>query len=93
MEKDLQILKNILSDMKYAPGYVDLLINHISKEFEKSSLSHITPQFVYSVLIFEEGRHKAKQISEYFEDFKKHGSYKNIVQKTIEKSPTFGKFK
>ena len=91
MEETLKILKSIFSDMKYAPGYIDILINHISKEFENSSLSHITPQFIYSVLIFELGRHKAKEVSEYFEDFAKNGSYKNILQKTLEKSPFYRK--
>jgi hypothetical protein len=52
----------------------------------------MTPQFVYVTLAFEEGRHKAKEISEYFEEMKEKGSYRTSLQKTIDNSPTFSKF-
>jgi len=52
----------------------------------------MTPQFIYATLAFEEGRHKAREISEYFEDMKKTGSYKTNLQKAIDNSPTFNKF-
>lgn len=90
MEKDLKIIEKILSELNYAPKYVEILLNHIKNEFEKSTLTSITPQFLYSVLIFEEGRHKARRISEYFEDMKKHGSYETDVEKALKKSSTFG---
>jgi hypothetical protein len=93
LEKDLNILEKILRDMNYSTSYISVLLNHLVKQLEKSSLSHFTPQFIYSVLTFEEGRHTAKQISEYFEDFKKYGSYKTSLEKTIDNSPTFSKFK
>jgi len=79
--------------MNYSTSYISVLLNHLVKQLEKSSLSHFTPQFIYSVLTFEEGRHTSKQISEYFEDFKKYGSYKTSLEKTIDNSPTFSKFK
>ena len=93
LKKDLEILKKILMDMKYSPSYISVLLTHLVKQLENSSLSHFTPQFIYSTLSFEEGRHKARQISEYFEDLKKHGSYKTSLDKTIDNSSTFSKFK
>ena len=92
LEKDLEILEKILRDMKYSTSYISMLLTHIVNELDKSSISYITPQFIYSTLSFEEGRHKAKQISEYFEDLKKHGSYKTSLEKTIDNSPRFSKF-
>jgi hypothetical protein len=92
LEKDLVMLEKILMDMKYSPSYISMLLSHLVKQLENSSLTHFTPQFIYSSLSFEEGRHKARQISEYFEDLKKHGSYKTSLQKTIDNSPTFNKF-
>jgi hypothetical protein len=93
LEKDLEMLEKILMGMKYSPSYISVLLTHIVKQLDNSSLSHLTPQFIYSVLSFEEGRHKARQISEYFEDLKEKGSYKTTLQKTIDNSPTFNKFK
>jgi len=92
LEKDLEILEKILKDMNYSPTYISIILNHLVKKFEESSLDFITPQFVYVTLAFEEGRHKAKEISEYFEDMKEKGSYKTHLQKTIDNSPTFSKF-
>jgi hypothetical protein len=93
MEKDLNIIKKILLELNYTPKYAEMLLDYIKNEFDKSTLSHITPQFLYVTLIFEEGRAKAKRISEYFEDMKKHGSFKNNVDKSLENSPTFKKYK
>jgi len=93
LEKDLEMLETILKDMKYSPSYITMLLNHMVKQLDNSSLTYFTPQFIYSVLSFEEGRHKARQISEYFEDLKEKGFYKNTLQKTIDNSPTFSKFK
>ena len=93
LETDLNILEKILRDMKYSSSYISMLLNHMVKQLENSPLNHFTPQFIYSTLSFEEGRHKAKEISEYFEDLKKHGSYKTSLDKTIDNSPTLSKFK
>lgn len=92
LEKDLVMLEKILVDMKYSPSYISMLLSHLVKQLENSSLTHFTPQFIYSSLSFEEGRHKARQISEYFEDLKKYGSYKTSLQKTIDNYPPLSKF-
>ena len=87
MEKDLQYITKILKDLHYKQSYIDMLISYIIERFEESSLTELTPQFLYTCLVFEEGRHKAKMISQYFEDMKNSGTYTNIIhQKT--KNPT-----
>ena len=92
LEKDLEILEKILRDMNYSPTYISIMLNHLVEKLEESSLEYMTPQFVYVTLAFEEGRHKAKEISEYFEEMKDTGSYRTNLQKAINNSPTFSKF-
>ena len=92
LEKDLEILEKILRDMNYSTTYISIMLNHLVEKLEESSLEYMTPQFVYVTLAFEEGRHKAKEISEYFEEMKDTGSYRTNLQKTINNSPTFSKF-
>lgn len=92
LEKDLEILEKILMDMNYSPTYISIMLNHLVEKLEESSLEYMTPQFVYVTLAFEEGRHKAKEISEYFEEMKDTGSYRTNLQKAINNSPTFSKF-
>jgi hypothetical protein len=92
LEKDLEILEKILKDMNYSTTYISIMLNHLVEKLEESSLEYMTPQFVYVTLAFEEGRHKAKEISEYFEEMKDTGSYRTNLQKTINNSPTFSKF-
>ena len=92
LEKDLEILEKILMDMNYSPTYISIILNHLVEKLGDSSLENMTPQFIYATLVFEEGRHKAKEISEYFQEMKEIGSYKTNLQKTINNSPTFSKF-
>jgi hypothetical protein len=92
LEKDLEILEKILRDMNYSPTYISIMLNHLVEKLQGSSLEYMTPQFVYVTLAFEEGRHKAKEISEYFEEMKEKGSYRTNLQKAIHNSPTFSKF-
>ena len=92
LENDLEILEKILKEMNYSPTYISIMLNHLVEKLEESSLEYMTPQFVYVALAFEEGRHKAKEISEYFEEMKEKGSYRTYLQKTIDNSPTFNKF-
>lgn len=86
MEKDLEILRSILMELKYTPHYIDILINHVKKEFEKSTLGRITSNFLYAVLLFEEGRSIARDIADYFEDYKKKGSFKTKIQNHLDTS-------
>jgi len=92
IEKDLEILEKILMDMNYSQTYISIMLNHLSERLQESSLEYMTPQFIYVTLAFEEGRHKAKEISEYFEEMKEKGSYRTFLQKKIDNSPTFSKF-
>jgi len=79
MERDIEILRQIFEDLHYTKDYANMLINHLLKELDTSSLSEITPRFVYINLIFEEGRDTARKISEYFEEMKEKGSYTPIT--------------
>jgi len=81
MKKDFEILKNILIDLHYTESYVEVLLNHLVNELEKSSLSEINPHFIYTHLIFEEGRERAKTISEYFEEMKEKGFYTPMINR------------
>lgn len=81
MKKDFEILKIILTDLHYTKSYIEVLLNHLAIEFEQSNLPQLTPQFIYTHLIFEEGRERAKTISEYFEELKEKGSYTPITQR------------
>jgi hypothetical protein len=92
LEKDLEILEKILKEMNYSPSYISIILNHLVEKLQDSSLEEMTPQFIYVTLAFEEGRHKAKEISEYFEEMKDTGSYRTNLQKVINNSPTFSKF-
>ena len=79
MERDIEILRQIFEDLHYTKDYANMLINHLLKELDTSSLSEITPRFVYINLICEEGRETARKISEYFEEMKEKGSYTPIT--------------
>ena len=92
LETDLEILEKILRDMNYSPTYISIMLSHLVEKLEDLSLENMTPQFIYATLLFEEGRHKAREISEYFQEMKEKGSYRTILQKTIDNSPTFNKF-
>ena len=87
MENDLEILKKILSELGFVEKYIDVLIKHIVNQFENTSLKEITPQFLYTVLAFELGRKNARDVSEYFEDYKKTGVYKTKIQRFLDRSP------
>jgi hypothetical protein len=87
MEQDLEILKKILSELGFVDTYVEILIRKIVNDFNDSTLTEITPQFLYTVLAFELGRKNARDVSEYFEDFKKSGIYKTKIQRFLDRSP------
>ena len=93
LETDLEILEKILRDMNYSPTYISIMLSHLVEKLEDLSLENMTGQFIYVTLAFEEGRHKAREISEYFQEMKETGSYKTNLQKAIDNSPTFSKFK
>ena len=67
LETDLEILEKILRDMNYSPTYISIMLSHLVEKLEDLSLENMTPQFIYVTLAFEEGRHKAREISEYFQ--------------------------
>jgi hypothetical protein len=87
MEKDIEIIKNILKELHFVDDYINVLIGHIKTNFDKTSLSEITPNFLYTVLAFEIGRNNAKNVAENFEDYKKTGEYKTKMQRFLDKSP------
>lgn len=86
MEQDLQILKEILNH-HFADNFVEIMMNHIKTEMEKSKKTILTPHFIYVTLAFEVGRNTAKEISEDFEDYKKTGEYKSKLQRFLDRSP------
>jgi hypothetical protein len=87
MEQDLEIVKKIFKGHHFADNYVNILINHVISEMEKSGKSKITPHFLYTILAFEIGRNTARDVSEDFEDYKKTGEYKSKLQRHLDRSP------
>lgn len=85
MEKDLEILKKIFTDMKYSDTYVGILLSLILDKFEQSGIDEINPHFIYSVLLPEEGRKRASDVADYFAQMKSTGSYKTELQKHLDK--------
>jgi len=86
IQDELDVLKKILEELHFVDGYIELLIKHIRKQFNSSSLTEITPHFVYAVLAFEIGRNNARTVSEDFEDYKKKGKYKSRVDRFLDNS-------
>ena len=84
IQDELDVLKKILKELHFVDDYIDLLIKHIRKQFNSSSLTEITPHFVYAVLAFEIGRNNARTVSEDFEDYKKTGKYRSRVDRFLD---------
>ena len=84
LETDLNILEKILTDLNYSPKYIEMLLSHLVKELDNSTLNSFTPQFIYSALLFEEGRTKSREIADYFQEFKEKGSYRTKLQKYLD---------
>jgi hypothetical protein len=86
-KEDLITIFKILDEFGFVDHYKQVLIDYIKSKFEDSKLAEITPNFLYSALMFELGRNNAKSIAEYFEDYKKTGVYKTKVQRFLDNSP------
>lgn len=88
MEKDLEILRNILRRLKYTDLYIDdVVMKKLIESFENSGLDEITPGFVYSFFLPEEGRKKAADLSNYFEQMKSTGDFKTELEKHLGNLP------
>lgn len=84
MEKDLEILKSVLRRLKYTDLYIDQVVMKMVKDaFDESGLDEITPGFVYAVFLPEEGRKKAADISNYFEQMKNTGDFQTDLEKHL----------
>jgi len=74
MEKDLQIIRDILKDLHYSELSIEKSISYIIKRFNESGLDSITPNFLYYSLLHDEGKRKSEEISDrykrkkYFDD-------------------------
>ena len=85
MNKDFELLREIFIDLNYTESYTQMIINYLKKEYEESDFRELTPHFIYTKLIFEEGRERAKIISEYFEEMKEKGYYTPIAMRNYKK--------
>jgi hypothetical protein len=81
MEKDLKLIKIILDDLNYSETYSDMLLNHIVEKFNDSGLDSITPNLLYYVLVYNEGKETARKISDYFKEMKETGDYTLITNR------------
>jgi len=81
MEKDLKLIKKILNDLNYSETYSDMLLNHIIEKFNDSGLDSITPNLLYYVLVYNEGKETARKISDYFKEMKETGDYTLITNR------------
>lgn len=87
MEKDFDILRKILKEMSFADGFVDILMNFIKKQMISYNFEKLTPRFLYTILMYEIGRNNARDVSDYFEDYLKTGSFKTKLKDLLDKSP------
>jgi len=85
MEEEIQMVRSILEKKKFRREYIDILLNFLISNFENSSLVHITPNMIYNSFAYELGRHEAREIANYFEEFKQTGSYKTELEKLMDK--------
>lgn len=92
MEQDLVLLDKILKDMNYTTEYRNNLISDLVKNLEDYGLKNITRNFLYVSLTPEEGKEKAAEIADYWDQMKTSGSYKTKLQSALEKSPIFSKY-
>lgn len=92
LEKDLLMLSKILKDLHFTPSYREVLLSNLVRKLEDYGLKNLTRNFIYVALSYDEGKEKASEIADYWEQMKNTGSYKTNLQKTLEKSPSFSKF-
>lgn len=92
MEQDLILLDKILKDMNYTTEYRGNLISDLVKNIEDYGLKNVTRNFLYVSLTPEEGKEKASEIADYWDQMKTKGSYKTKLQSALEKSPIFSKY-
>lgn len=83
MSTDLEILRNILHKEGYTPSMAEILLN----KMWDSGREYLTPQSIYTILSYDLGKNNAREIAEYFENFKKTGEYKNSLQRFLDRSP------
>ena len=81
MERNIEILKQILSDLKYSDSYSDILISEIIRRFENSGLDEITSHLVYNALAYEEGKETARKIANYYEQILNTGNYETDLER------------
>jgi hypothetical protein len=81
VERNIEILKQILNDLKYSDSYSDILISEIIRRFETSGLNEITPHLVYNALAYEEGKETARKIANYYEQILNSGTYETDLEK------------
>ena len=87
MEKDFEILKQILKEMNFAEGFIDILLSFVKKQMSSYNFEKLTPNFLYTILMYELGRNNAREVSEYFEDYLKKGTFKPKLRDLLDKSP------
>ena len=92
LEKDLDILDKILKELNYTSSYRETILSKLVKNLQEYGLDHFTRNFLYVALAYDEGKEKASEIADYWEEVKDKGSYKTKLQKTLEKSPIFSKY-
>lgn len=92
LEKDLEILDQILKDLNFTTTYREILLSSLVNNLERLRMKNITRNFIYVFLSPEEGKKTATEIADYWEEMKQTGSYKTNLRKTIENSPTFSKY-
>lgn len=92
LEKDLAILDKILRDLNYTPNYREILLSGLVNKLEDYGLENLSRNFIYVSLSYDEGKQKATEIADYWEQVKNTGSYKTQLQQALEKSPNFSKY-
>jgi hypothetical protein len=83
MDQDLLTLEKIFQTYGYADQYIVVLLDHVLNEMKNRNLKSITPNLLYSSLMFEVGRKRSQEISELFDEYKKTGNFQTPLQKYL----------
>lgn len=83
MKEDIEILRNIFHREGYTSEFTNIMLNKILETNRK----FLTPHSVYALLSYDLGKNSSKEIAEYFDEYKKTGTYKTMLQKMLDRSP------
>lgn len=87
MDKDLDILEKILTELGYSKNFISIILTHLVNKLVEYKFKEFTPNFLYTILSPEIGKKTSRDVSDYFEQYRSKGSYNTKLQDYLNKSP------